>query len=179
VIYATYLPKQLGPALPSRETGAFVTKRGPEGSRPKVFSSGPLLGALALVGVVQALQAGSIEGATGGVGRTLLHSVSAQEECEARTPQQTQPHPLVHSALSAYEGALSRAASSGVPGNKQPGGLISRLSRGLDNPLEALGGRVPPERALQLAALTIPLRSSGPARDVALEPAPVVARLCR
>jgi hypothetical protein len=138
-----------------------------------------LVGALVVVIVANVAQVGSIEGATGSIGRILLHSVSAQDGCEGRMPVDIRPHPVVLSAQQSYQAALERASASGVPSNKQPGELLLRLSRGMNNSLEALGGRVPPERALQLVALTIPLRTSGPMGNLDFEPAPVTADLCR
>jgi hypothetical protein len=49
----------------------------------------------------------------------------------------------------------------------------------MNNALESLGGRVPPERALQLVALTIPLRMPGAAETLRFEPSPTVVDLCR
>lgn len=147
--------------------------------RPAPLPVGSLVGALLLVVIVHVMQFGSVEGATGTVGRTLLHSVSAAQGCAPEGGEPPKAHPLVVRALAAYESALQRAARSGVPGNKQPRGLAPQLSRGRNNALEALGGRIPPERALQLTALTIPLRSDGALRSVRFVPSPTVADLCR
>ena len=138
-----------------------------------------LLGTLLSVVVVHLLQVGSIEGATGAVGRTLMHSATAYAGCEERFSEGTEPSPVVVRLQSTYAAALARFASSGVPGNKQPGELTARLLGGGDNALEALGGRMPPERALQLVALTVPLRAEGPVRTISFEPSPTVPRLCR
>ena len=142
--------------------------------RPATF-----VGALTVVVAVHVLQVGSIEGATGVLGRTLLHSLSAAEGCEGPSGPVRSPSPLVGATWEAYEATLMRLAASGVPRNKQPGELSARLLRGSgDNALEALGGRVPPERALQLVALTVPLRASGPAQDLVLEPGSMSVSWC-
>lgn len=142
--------------------------------RPAMF-----VGALAVVVAVHVLQVGSIEGATGVLGRTLLHSLSATEGCVGPSGPVESPSPLVGATWEAYEATLARLAASGAPRNKQPGELSARLLRGGgDNALEALGGRVPPERALQLVALTVPLRTSGPAQDLVFEPGSMSVSWC-
>lgn len=138
-----------------------------------------LLGALLSVVAVHLLQVGSIEGATGTIGGTLLHSTAEHVGCGERFPEGVEPSPVVVSLRSTYEAALARLSSSGVPRNKQPGELTARLLRGGDNALEALGGRVPPERALQLVALTVPLRAEGPVRTITFEPSSTDPQLCR
>lgn len=138
-----------------------------------------LLGALLSVVAVHVLQVGSIEGATGAIGRTLMHSAASHAKCGERLPEGAGPAPVVVGMWSAYQSTFERLAASGVPGDKQPGELTARLLRGGDNALEALGGRVPPERALQLVALTVPLRAEGPVRTIEFEPAPSVPQLCR
>ena len=136
-------------------------------------------GALVVVAAVHVLQVGSIEGATGSLGRILAHSLSAGESCEASTPARAGASPFVRAGWTTYEATLERLAASGVPRNKQPGELSARLLRGGgDNALEALGGRVPPERALQLVALTVPLRASGPAQDLVFEPGSMGVSWC-
>ncbi len=147
--------------------------------RPPHGAAGMLVGAFVVVIVVHIAQVGSIEGATGSIGRILLHSVSAQDGCEGRMPVDVGPNAAVLGAQQAYQAALERAGASDVPHNKQPRLMSWELSRGMNNSLEALGGRVPPERALQLVALTIPLRTSGPMGKLDFEPAPVTADLCR
>jgi len=127
---------------------------------------------------VHVAQVGSIEAATGGIGRILLHTVVAADRCADGGVDDVQPSRIVISAVNAYQDAFARFAASGVPGNKQPIALASRLSRNLENPLESLGGRLPPERALQLVALTIPLRSAGALGTLVFEPSPVVAEVC-
>jgi len=94
-------------------------------------------------------------------------------------PPEIRPHPMVLEAQQAYQAALIRAGASGVPGHRQPSGMSRRLARGMNNALESLGGRVPPERALQLVALTIPLRMPGAAETLRFEPSPTVVDLCR
>ena len=137
------------------------------------------VGALVVLVAVHVLQVGSIEGATGAIGRVLLHSLDAVEGCEDPSAPAARPHPLVSANWEAYEAALERLAASGVPRNKQPGELSARLLRGGgDNALESLGGRVPPERALQLVALTVPLRASGPAQDLVFEPGSMGVSWC-
>lgn len=145
---------------------------------PRV-GSGTFLGALVVVAVVQVLQTGSIEGATGSMGRALLHSLTAGEACDVSEREASGTSSFVRAAWATYGSTLDRLAASGVPGAKQPGELSADLLRGRgDNALEALGGRVPPERALQFVALTIPLRASGPAQTVVLEPASMRMSLC-
>ena len=136
-------------------------------------------GALVVVAAVHVLQVGSIEGATGSLGRILAHSLSAGDTCEASTPARAGASPFVRAGWTTYEATLERLAASGVPGSRQPGELSARLLRGGgDNALEALGGRVPPERALQLVALTVPLRATGPAQELVFQPATPSMRLC-
>lgn len=136
-------------------------------------------GALLVVIAVHVLQVGSIEGATGSLGRILAHSLDAGESCEAFASERAGASPFVRTGWAAYKATLDRLAASGVPRNKQPGEMSARLLRGGgENALEALGGRIPPERALQFVALTVPLRLSGPAETVVLEPATTSMRLC-
>lgn len=136
-------------------------------------------GALVAVAAVHVFQVGSIEGAVGSFGRILAHSLSADENCGAVHGERVGESPFVRSGWAAYEATLARLVASGVPRNKQPGELSAQLLRGGgDNALQALGGRVPPERALQLVGLTVPLRFSGPAESVVLEPGATGIRFC-
>ena len=115
-----------------------------------------LLGALLSVVAVHLLQVGSIEGATGTIGRTLMHSTAADAGCEERFPEGVASSPVVVRLQSTYEATLARLASSGVPRNKQPGELTARLLHGgCQNALDALGGRMPPARGLRLVAPTM------------------------
>ena len=127
--------------------------------------------------MVNVLQFGSVEVAAGTVGRKLLHSTSAAMGC-LETPA-TVGHGLTAAAWDLYRRSAGEAAKAAHPPRQRQGSVVELFRGGSAKTIEALGGRLPPERALQSVALTIVVRSSGPSIAPGFAPAQDKLELCR
>lgn len=135
-----------------------------------------LLGALAGAVMVNVLQLGSVEVAAGTVGRTLRHSASAGHGC-TDMPEGVS-HPPAAAAWAVYRRAVGEAARSAHSARQRRGSVAELVRSGNEKTIEALGGSLPPQRALQSVAMAIVVRSSGRPVSAGFAPAPDSFELC-
>jgi hypothetical protein len=139
-------------------------------------SSRLLLGAFVGAVVVNVLQLGSVEVAAGMIGRTLLHSTSAAQGCTATT--EVVDYGPTTAAWALYRRSFGEAAGTAGSPQRRQGSVVELVRDGPAKTIEALGGRLPPERALQSVALAVVVRSSGTAASVGFAPPPQRPEIC-
>lgn len=150
----------------------MISKEHSAGARTPRLLFGALVGAV----VVNVLQLGSVEVAAGMVGRTLLHSTSAAQGCTAIAEVVDYGPTAVAWAL--YRRSVEEAGRTASSPKQRRESVVELVRGGRAKTIEALGGRLPPERALQSVALAVVARSSGTAASVGFAPAPRRLELC-
>ena len=126
--------------------------------------------------MVNVLQLGSVEVAAGTVGRTLLHSTSPAAGCS--DVQEVVGHGPTAAAWALYRRSVGEAAGAAHSPKQRQGSVVELIRGGSAKTIEARGGRLPPERALQSVALAVVARSSNPTSSTGFAPAPDTPKLC-
>lgn len=135
-----------------------------------------LLGALVGAVVVNVLQLGSVEVAAGTIGRTLLHSTSDAAGCTEA--QEFVSYGPTAAAWALYRRSVGQAAGAAYSPKQKRGSVVELVRGGSAKTIEALGGRLPPERALQSVALAVVVRLLSPTFSAGFAPAPDTLKLC-
>lgn len=135
-----------------------------------------LLGALVGAVVVNVLSLGAVEVAAGTIGRTLLHSTSDAAGCTEM--QDVVSYGPTAAAWALYRRSVGEAAGAALSPKQKRGSVVEMVRSGSAKTIEALGGRLPPERALQSVALAVVVRSSNPTFSAGFAPAPDTPKLC-
>ena len=150
---------------------AFATKHS-TGAHPTRMLLGALVGAVA----VNVLQLGAVEVAAGTIGRTLSHSTSEAAGCTEM--QEFVPYGPTAAAWASYRRFAGEAAGTAFSPKPKRGSVVELVRSGSAKTMEALGGRLPPERALQSVALAVVVRSSSRTLSAGFAPAPETPKLC-
>jgi len=100
-----------------------------------------LRGALITLAVVNVVQFGSIEVATGGLGITLAHAVSVDTGCP--DSKVSPPSPLIVALERHYRGAIAESVEAAASPRRRQGSTVELVRSGGSKAMEALGGDSP------------------------------------